>query len=88
MHLSWTLVHSWQPEDVQCSIAMLEASLVNTSSPLQKREKLYLLDVGYYRSGDFPNSKMLLEQVLEVYFSFVHYAYKKIKYSYLNSYKS
>ncbi|MFS7928814.1 putative mitochondria fission 1 protein [Helianthus anomalus] len=66
MRLSWTLVHSWQPEDVQCSIAMLEASLVNTSSPLQKREKLYLLDVGYYRSGDFPKSKMLLEQALEL----------------------
>ncbi|KAJ0547536.1 putative mitochondria fission 1 protein [Helianthus annuus] len=44
MRLSWTLVHSRQPEDVQRSIAMLEASLVNTSSPLQKREKLYLLD--------------------------------------------
>ncbi|KAJ0590901.1 putative mitochondria fission 1 protein [Helianthus annuus] len=66
MRLSWALVHSRQPEDVQRGIAMLEASLVNTSSPLQKREKLYLLAVGYYRSGDFPKSRMLLEQALEI----------------------
>ncbi|KAJ0582627.1 putative mitochondria fission 1 protein [Helianthus annuus] len=80
MRLSWALVHSRQPEDVQRGIAMLEgkdnnfsifyfhfdSSLVNTSSPLQKREKLYLLAVGYYRSGDFPKSRMLLEQALEI----------------------
>ncbi|PWA54223.1 mitochondria fission 1 protein [Artemisia annua] len=66
MRLSWALVHSRQPEDVQRGIAMLEASIVNTSSPLQKREKIYLLAVGYYRSGDFPRSRMLLDQCLEI----------------------
>ncbi|XP_076955014.1 mitochondrial fission 1 protein A-like [Bidens hawaiensis] len=66
MRLSWALVHSRQPEDVQRGIAMLEASIVNTNSPLQKREKIYLLAVGYYRSGDFAKSRMLLEQALEI----------------------
>ncbi|KAL8191738.1 hypothetical protein R6Q57_028469 [Mikania cordata] len=66
MRLSWALVHSSQPEDVQRGIAMLEASLVNANSPLQKREKLYLLAVGYYRSDDFVRSRTLLEQALEI----------------------
>ncbi|KAG5552556.1 hypothetical protein RHGRI_010589 [Rhododendron griersonianum] len=66
MRLSWALIHSRQPEDVQRGIAMLEASLANSSSPLQKREKLYLLAVGYYRSGEYPRSRQLAEQCLEI----------------------
>ncbi|CAH1432216.1 unnamed protein product [Lactuca virosa] len=66
MRLSWALVHSRQPDDVQRGIAMLEASIGNTNSPLQRREKLYLLAVGYYRSGDFSRSRQLLEQCLEI----------------------
>lgn len=66
MRLSWALVHSRQPEDVQRGIAMLEASLANSNSPLQKREKLYLLAVGYYRSGEYPRSRQLAEQCLEI----------------------
>ncbi|KAK2652005.1 hypothetical protein Ddye_011861 [Dipteronia dyeriana] len=66
MRLSWALVHSRQPEDVQRGIAMLDASLVNSSSPLQQREKLYLLAVGHYRSGNYSRSRQLLEQCLEI----------------------
>ncbi|KAK6936950.1 Fis1, N-terminal tetratricopeptide repeat, partial [Dillenia turbinata] len=66
MRLSWALVHSRQPEDVQRGIAMLEASLANTASPLQKREKMYLLAVGYYRSGDYTRSRQLVEKCLEI----------------------
>lgn len=66
MRLSWALVHSRQAEDVQRGIAMLEASLANTGSPLQKREKLYLLAVGYYRSGDYTRCRQLLDKCLEV----------------------
>ncbi|KAK4377994.1 hypothetical protein RND71_004290 [Anisodus tanguticus] len=40
MRLSWALIHSKQPEDVQRGITMLEASVANSSSPLQQREKL------------------------------------------------
>ncbi|KAF5944987.1 hypothetical protein HYC85_015215 [Camellia sinensis] len=58
MRLSWALVHSKQPEDMQRGIAMLEASLANSGSPLQKREKLYLLE---YR-----RSRQLAEQCLEI----------------------
>ncbi|KAI3694518.1 hypothetical protein L1987_77485 [Smallanthus sonchifolius] len=65
MRLSWALVHSRQTDDVNRGIAMLEASIVSTNSPLQKREKIYLLAVGYYRNGDFSRSRMLLEQCLE-----------------------
>ncbi|KAL8493845.1 hypothetical protein ACS0TY_024857 [Phlomoides rotata] len=44
----------------------LSASLTNTSSPLQKREKLYLLAVGYYRSGNYGRCRQLLDQCLEI----------------------
>ncbi|XP_010273221.1 PREDICTED: mitochondrial fission 1 protein A-like [Nelumbo nucifera] len=66
MRLSWALVHSRQPEDVQRGIAMLEASLSSTSSPLQRREKIYLLAVGHYRSGDCSRSRQLVERCLEI----------------------
>ncbi|KAH7844291.1 hypothetical protein Vadar_026524 [Vaccinium darrowii] len=66
MRLSWALIHSRQPEDVQRGIAMLEASLANGSSPLQQREKLYLLAVGYYRSGEYRRSRQLAEKCLEI----------------------
>ncbi|XP_042755010.1 mitochondrial fission 1 protein A isoform X2 [Lactuca sativa] len=66
MRLSWALVHSRRPEDVQRGIAMLEASLVDTNSPLQTREKMYLLAVGYYRSGDYSKSRQLVDRCLEI----------------------
>lgn len=66
MRLSWALVHSRQSEDINRGIAMLEASLNNTRTPLQQREKLYLLAVGYYRSGEYARSRQLVEQCLEI----------------------
>uniref|UniRef100_A0A7N0UDD8 Mitochondrial fission 1 protein n=1 Tax=Kalanchoe fedtschenkoi TaxID=63787 RepID=A0A7N0UDD8_KALFE len=66
MRLSWALVHSKHPEDVQRGIAMLETSLTNASTPLQKRERLYLLAVGFYRSGDYSRSRQLVERCLEI----------------------
>ncbi|KAK4345993.1 hypothetical protein RND71_036169 [Anisodus tanguticus] len=69
MRLSWALVHSKQPDDVQRGIAMLEgeiSSLANSSSPLQQREKLCLLAVGYYRSGEYSKSRELTGQCLEI----------------------
>ncbi|KAK4760527.1 hypothetical protein SAY87_005420 [Trapa incisa] len=68
MRLSWALVHSRQPQDVQRGIAMLEASLSGAKSPLQRREQLYLLAVGYYRSGDYSRSRELVGQCLTVRF--------------------
>ncbi|KAF5951713.1 hypothetical protein HYC85_009657 [Camellia sinensis] len=44
----------------------VNASLANSGSPLQKREKLYLLVVGYYRSGEYRRSRQLAEQCLEI----------------------
>ncbi|CAI9106229.1 OLC1v1005339C1 [Oldenlandia corymbosa var. corymbosa] len=66
MRLSWALVHSKRPEDVQRGIAMLEASLSGGASPLQMRERIYLLAVGYYRSGDYARSRQLVERCLEI----------------------
>ncbi|XP_022764178.1 mitochondrial fission 1 protein A-like [Durio zibethinus] len=66
MRLSWALVHSRQAEDTQRGIAMLEASLANSSSELQQREKLYLLAVGYYRTGEYSRSRQLVERCLEI----------------------
>ncbi|KAL6202721.1 hypothetical protein ACLB2K_026426 [Fragaria x ananassa] len=67
MRLSWSLVHSRHPEDVLRGIAMLEASVSDAnSSPLQLRETIYLLAVGYYRSGDYSKSRELVEQCLMI----------------------
>ncbi|XP_072975952.1 mitochondrial fission 1 protein A-like [Typha angustifolia] len=66
MRLSWALVHSRQSDDLNRGIGMLEASLESSSSPLQTREKLYLLAVGHYRSGNYSRSRQLLEQCLEI----------------------
>ncbi|CAI9778270.1 unnamed protein product [Fraxinus pennsylvanica] len=64
--LSWALVHSKRPEDVQRGIAMLEALLAGYNSPMQLRERLYLLAVGYYRSGEYSRSRQLVEDCLEI----------------------
>ena len=49
----------------------MAASLAGTNSPLQKREKMYLIAVGYYRSGDYSRSRQLVECCLEVWSSIV-----------------
>ncbi|XP_006295028.2 mitochondrial fission 1 protein A [Capsella rubella] len=66
MRLSWALVHSRQAEDIQRGIDMLEASLANSSPPLEDREKLYLLAVGYYRTGDYSKSRQLVERCIQM----------------------
>ncbi|KAL6902123.1 hypothetical protein ACP4OV_004999 [Aristida adscensionis] len=66
MRLSWALVHSRQPEDVNRGIGMLEASLERSRSPVETREKLYLLAVGHYRNGDYTRSRQLSERCLEI----------------------
>ncbi|CAN8279706.1 unnamed protein product [Cochlearia groenlandica] len=66
MRLSWALVHSRKSEDVQRGIAMLEASLANSAPPLEDREKLYLLAVGYFRSGDYSKSRQLVDRCIEM----------------------
>uniref|UniRef100_A0A0D9VAA2 Mitochondrial fission 1 protein n=1 Tax=Leersia perrieri TaxID=77586 RepID=A0A0D9VAA2_9ORYZ len=66
VRLSWALVHSRNMDDVNRGIAMLQASLGGSKSPLEAREKLYLLAVGHYRNGDYPRSRQLLEHCLEI----------------------
>lgn len=51
----------------------LAASLASNNSPLQTREKLYLLAIGYYRSGDYSRSRQLAEQCLVVWSLFSCY---------------
>ncbi|KAL7113509.1 hypothetical protein ACP275_04G065500 [Erythranthe tilingii] len=64
--LSWALVHSKRADDVQRGIDMLEASLAGSSSPVEAREKLYLLGIGYYRNGDYSKSRNLANRCLEI----------------------
>uniref|UniRef100_A0A0D3G726 Mitochondrial fission 1 protein n=1 Tax=Oryza barthii TaxID=65489 RepID=A0A0D3G726_9ORYZ len=73
MRLSWALVHSKNQEDVNRGIGMLEASLGQSNSPLQTREKLYLLAVGHYRNGDYPRSRQLVDRCLEPKLTHVGY---------------
>uniref|UniRef100_A0A452Z043 Uncharacterized protein n=1 Tax=Aegilops tauschii subsp. strangulata TaxID=200361 RepID=A0A452Z043_AEGTS len=69
MRLSWALVHSKQTDDVNRGIGMIEASLDKTTSPLQTREKLYLLAVGHYRNGNYVRSRQLADRCLECFCS-------------------
>ncbi|KAI3913265.1 hypothetical protein MKW92_034758 [Papaver armeniacum] len=62
--LSWALVHTRQPEDVQRGIAMVEAALEEGGlklvkggpSQLQIRDMLYIYSFGHYISRDFIKS--------------------------------
>lgn len=55
---------------------LFAASLAKRSnSPLQEREKLYLLAVGNYRSGEFSKSRKLLEKCLEVCYPFPFFSF-------------
>jgi len=40
--------------------------LGNSGSPLETREKLYLLAVGHYRNGDYSKSRQLAERCLQI----------------------
>ncbi|KAK4487802.1 hypothetical protein RD792_005508, partial [Penstemon davidsonii] len=42
------------------------ASLAGSRCPLQVREKLYLLAIGYFRSGDYSRSRELIDRCLEM----------------------
>ncbi|KAI3880211.1 hypothetical protein MKW92_002016 [Papaver armeniacum] len=73
--LSWALVHTRQPEDVQRGIALLEASLEKSGlsqlekgglNELQFRDMLYIRSLGHYISGDFIKSLNDVLQCLEV----------------------
>ncbi|KAL1555208.1 Mitochondrial fission 1 protein A [Salvia divinorum] len=66
MRLSWALVHSKRPEDVQRGIAMLEVSLAGSNTPLQERERVYLLAVGYFRNAEYSRSRQIVERCLEI----------------------
>ncbi|RZC84295.1 hypothetical protein C5167_047077 [Papaver somniferum] len=52
IELSWALVHTRQPEDVQRGIALLEGGLTQ----LQIRDMLYIRSLGHYISRDFIKS--------------------------------
>ncbi|GLT82113.1 hypothetical protein SLE2022_005240 [Rubroshorea leprosula] len=66
IRLSWALVHSRRPDDVQRGIAMLEASLATTTSSPKLRENLYLLAVGSGQSGDYSRRRELVKESLEI----------------------
>ena len=44
------------------------AAISGDDSPLKMREKLYLLAVGYFRSGDYSRSRELVEECLTVWY--------------------
>ncbi|CAK9880899.1 unnamed protein product [Sphagnum jensenii] len=66
MRLIWALVHSQNPSDVQRGIAMLEASLRGQGVEMERREVLYMLAVGQYRTGEYVRSRQLLDQALQI----------------------
>jgi hypothetical protein len=63
-HLTFTLFFSTMFWSTYCSAASLDKS----TSPLQTREKLYLLAVGHFRNGNYVRSRQLADRCLEVYF--------------------
>ncbi|CAN6445021.1 unnamed protein product [Victoria cruziana] len=63
--LCFALVHSRQRKDVQRGMSILAADLDSSSSLLQKMEKLYLLAVGYFRTGDETHCWLLLQEIVK-----------------------
>lgn len=49
-------------------LSVSNGSMVNPESTQKKREALYLLGVGHYRSGDYSRSRQFVEKCLEVWF--------------------
>lgn len=49
-----------------CVYMKMAASLPSTKDPLQQREKLYLLAVGYFRNADYSRSRDLVDRCLTV----------------------
>lgn len=66
MRLSWALVHSRQPADVQRGLLMLEASLGAKPGKGEEREILYLLAVGHYRAGDITRARRFIDEAMEM----------------------
>ncbi|XP_026441946.1 mitochondrial fission 1 protein B-like [Papaver somniferum] len=65
--LSWALVHTRQPEDVQRGIALLEAPLRKDGlSQLQLRDMLYVHALGHYMSRDFTKCAKGLCRLMEI----------------------
>lgn len=60
------LIHVTGLIGAKCCLLCYAASVVNDTSPMKLREKLYLLAVGYYRSGDISRSRDSIERCLEV----------------------
>ncbi|KAG6679173.1 hypothetical protein I3843_14G114700 [Carya illinoinensis] len=66
LRLLWALVHSRRLEDLHRGIAILEASLARTNSSLPKRDRLYLLAVGYFRTLDYMMSRYFVHECLMI----------------------
>ncbi|KAG2671069.1 hypothetical protein I3760_14G115900 [Carya illinoinensis] len=66
LRLLSALVHSRRLKDLHRGIAILEASLARTNSSLPKRDRLYLLAVGYFRTVDFMLSRYFVDECLMI----------------------
>nr|XP_043636665.1 uncharacterized protein LOC122607705 [Erigeron canadensis]XP_043636666.1 uncharacterized protein LOC122607705 [Erigeron canadensis] len=60
------LVRSFDPEDVQCALLLLQGSLLITSNPWKKKKVMYQLAVLYYKSGDYLKSMDLVNRCLVI----------------------
>jgi fission 1 protein len=68
-HLTFTMYSAQLCFDqLICSAASLDKS----TSPLQTREKLYLLAVGHFRNGNYLRSRQLADRCLEVWLQYFH----------------
>ncbi|MCL7036725.1 hypothetical protein MKW94_011740 [Papaver nudicaule] len=66
LKLCRAFVHSKDMKDVKEGIQTLQDVHKGVVSPLQLRETLYLLAVGYYRDGDYTSSLSYLDLCLEI----------------------
>lgn len=62
--LAWALVHSRKESDVLRGIAMLEDQLAKGLAKERRRETLYLLAVGFFRTQDYTRSKHAVDEAL------------------------
>ncbi|GJX09093.1 reverse transcriptase domain-containing protein [Tanacetum coccineum] len=65
---AWALIHSRIPNDWNRGMDLVRGSVESTNSinPKQKKKEMYLLAVGFFRSGNYKKSEELVDGCLKI----------------------
>lgn len=64
-NLAWALVHSQHEADVARGLSILHHNLATEMRPERRRQMLYLMSVGYFRTQELGRSRWAVTQALQ-----------------------